>query len=63
MDTDNSFDSKFRGMIAEVVMSSITFFCMALEFFFPTKKEPKAISQQDIANIVFRERGKWHHGK
>ena len=56
MDADKTLDNRIRGMIAEVVMSSLTLFCMALEFCFPTKKEPKAMSQQDIANIVFRER-------
>ena len=55
MDTKESFENRIRGMIAEVVMGSLTFFCMMLDFCFPKKKRPHAMTQKDIADIVFRE--------
>lgn len=45
---------EIHGLIVETVMGGLTLFCMALEFFFPQKKEPHAMTQEDIAKIVFK---------
>lgn len=43
-----------HGLIVETVMGSLTLFCMTLDFFFPKKKDPSVMTQEDIAKIVFK---------
>lgn len=60
MNKESALDNRIRGIIAEVVMGGITLLWLAFEFFFPKNKKHQVMSQEDIKNIVFKEKTKCH---